>query len=254
MYERELDVAMRTARDAGELALRYFASDVRAEEKEDLSPVTEADRECEKVIGRVLSENFPEDGIVGEEGTFVSSRSGRRWLIDPIDGTRDFVRRMPFWSVQVALQVDAEVVLGVIYLPSLNEIAHAALGSGCHWNGVRIRASGISQVEKAILTVSGFRSVWDAWPPDAVRVLTEKCWTVRAYSGCYDVVMLARGKTDIWLSGSGMEWDYAAARIAARESGAQFLIRDGSDRIDAGHCLICAPGLEPALRKILQIP
>lgn len=254
MYEHEFDIAVRAARQAGELALRYFASDVGSEEKEDLSPVTEADRECEKLISRVLLDHFADDGIVGEEGTSVSSRSGRRWLVDPIDGTRDFVRRMPFWSIQIALQVKTEVVLGIIYLPSLNEMAHATLGSGCHWNGVRTRASAISGLEKAILTVSGFRSVWDMWPPEAVRVLTRKCWTVRAYSGCYDVVMLVRGKTDIWLSGSGMEWDYAAACILARESGARFLIRDGRDRIDAGHCLICVPGLEPELRKILQIP
>jgi len=254
MYEHELEIAMQAAREAGELALGYFCSDAGAEEKEDLSPVTAADRECERLISRVLSDNFGDDGIVGEEGTFVGSRSGRRWLIDPIDGTRDFVRRTPFWSIQIALQVNTQVVLGIIYLPFLNEMAHATLGSGCHWNGVRTRASTISRLEKAILTVSGFRSAWDTWPPEAVQALTRKCWTVRAYSGCYDVIMLVRGKADIWLSGSGMEWDYAAARILARESDARFFISDGSDRIDAGHCLICAPGLEQELRKILRIP
>lgn len=254
MYEHELEIAMEAARGAGELALRYFGADTAAEEKEDLSPVTVADRECEELISRVLSDNFADDGIVGEEGTCVKSRSGRRWLIDPIDGTRDFVRRTPFWSIQIALQVETQVVLGIIYLPHLNEMAHATLGSGCHWNGVRTRVSTMCRLEKAILTVSGFRSAWDTWPPDAVRALTRRCWTVRAYSGCYDVVMLVRGKADIWLSGSGMEWDYAAARILARESDAKYLTSNGSDRIDAGHCLICAPGIEQELRKILRIP
>ena len=121
-------------------------------------------------------------------------------------------------------------------------------------NGSPATPSSTSQMEKAILTVTGFRSVWDAWPQDAIVRLTQQCWTVRGYSGCYDILMLARGKTDIWLSGSGMEWDYAPARILAREAGLVFLTGDGTDRIDAGHCLICTRGLERELRAILRIP
>ncbi len=253
MYEHELEVATKAARAAGDLALRYFATDTAAEEKDDQSPVTAADRECEALISGVISNSFPNDGIIGEEGAFAPSRTGRRWLIDPIDGTRDFVRRTPFWSVQIALQVELQVVLGIIYLPYLKEIAHAVLGSGGWWNGVRTKASGVCTLEKAILTVSGFSAAWDSWPPEAIRELTRTCWTVRAYSGCYDVVMLMRGKVDIWLSGSGMEWDYAAARILARESGACFLTSDGSDRIDARNCLICAPPLEADLRRVFRI-
>ena len=78
-------------------------------------------------------------------------------------------------------------------------------GGGCYWNGERITASGVSRIDKAILMISGFQEVWQSWPPDAVRYLTENCWTVRGYSGCYDVMMLARGKADIWLSGNGIE-------------------------------------------------
>jgi fructose-1,6-bisphosphatase/inositol monophosphatase family enzyme len=101
--------------------------------------------------------------------------------------------------------------------------------------------------------VSGFKGAWESWPPEAIRHLTETCWTVRAYGGCYDVTMIARVKADIWLSGSGMEWDYAPGRIIARECGAVFCARDGSDRIDARSCVICAPGLQPELHRILQI-
>jgi fructose-1,6-bisphosphatase/inositol monophosphatase family enzyme len=86
-----------------------------------------------------------------------------------------------------------------------------------------------------------------------VRLLTKKCWTVRCYGGCYDIIMLARAKADIWLSGSGMEWDYAPVQVIARECGARFLIRDGSDRIDAKHCVVCAPGIEREVRDLLGI-
>jgi histidinol-phosphatase len=254
MYEIEIEKALEITRKAGELALQYFVQSTPAEEKDDASPVTIADRECEKLIARMLRDIFSEDGILGEEGTSLPSRSGRRWLIDPIDGTRDFVRRNGFWSVQLALQVGSQVVLGIIHCPSLDEMLYAVQGSGCFWNDTRVTASGITSVDKSILMVSGFKAAWDAWPPEAVRLLTEQCWTVRCYGGCYDVIMLARGKADIWLSGSGMEWDYAPAQIIAKECGARFLTREANDRIDAKHCVLCAPGIEEAVRAILRIP
>ncbi len=253
-YERELRIALEIVRKAGELALQYFDRATPAEEKQDASPVTVADRECEKLITRLLLENFEEDGILGEEGALIPSTSGRRWLIDPIDGTRDFVRRNPFWSVQLALQIENQVVLGIIYCPSLDEILYATRGAGCFWNGTRVWASDVARVDKSILMVSGFRAAWDSWPPDAVRFLTQNCWTVRCYGGCYDVIMFARGKADIWLSGSGMEWDYAPAQVIGAECGAQMLTREGNDRIDAKHCVLCAPGIEQEIRAILGIP
>jgi fructose-1,6-bisphosphatase/inositol monophosphatase family enzyme len=144
-------------------------------------------------------------------------------------------------------------VVGVIHLPALGETTHAAAGAGCFHDGVRARASEITRLDKAVLMVSGFKYAWSRFPPDAVRLLTERCWTVRAFSGCYDVTMLARGKADIWLSGSGMEWDYAPARVIADECGARFFTADGTGRIDRDNCVICAPGLEAELRRILRV-
>ncbi len=253
-YQTELDRAQDIARNAGALALSYFARETPAEEKSDRSPVTEADRECEALIGGALAAAFPADGIVGEEGTFRKASSDRRWLVDPIDGTRDFVRRNAFWSVQIALQQGGEVVLGLIYFPCLGELYHAVAGGGAYCNGVPCSASTVARLDKAVLMVSGFSSAWGQWPEEAIRHLTRNCWTVRCYGGCYDVATLARGRADIWLSGSGMEWDYAPARVISRECGAAFFARDGSGRIDAGNCVICAPGLESELRRLLKVP
>jgi len=253
-FEREIDKAIEIVGKAGELALHYFNSSTPVEQKKDLSPVTIADKECEKFISRLLNEHFPEDGIIGEEGAQVPSKSGRRWLIDPIDGTRDFVRRNSFWSVQIALQVENKSVVGVIHCPCVNEMLYAVDKEGCYWNDERVSASAISELDKAVFMVSGFKVAWNSWPPEAVRLLTEKCWTVRCYGGCYDITMLARGKADIWLSGSGMEWDYAPIQVIARECGAEFVTRMGDDRIDAKNCLVCAPGIASEVRKILGIP
>ncbi len=253
-YRRETEEALKIAREAGEVALRYYAGHTETEEKSDMSPVTVADRESEKLISRLLAERFPDDGILGEEGASKPSRSGRRWLVDPIDGTRDFVRRAPFWSVQIALEDHGVVAVGIIHLPCTNETFHATLGSGCFCNDTRTQSSSISRLDKAVLTISGFKDAWQSWDPRQIRELTERCWTVRAYGGCFDVTMVARGKAEIWLSGNGMEWDYGPAVIIAKECGARFLTRDGSSRIDARHALICVAGVEQEVRGILGIP
>jgi histidinol-phosphatase len=232
-YQREWDLAQNIARRAGEVALSFYHRGTETEEKPDFSPVTVADRESEQLICRLLTESFPEDGILGEEGASVPSRSGRRWLIDPIDGTRDFVRRIPFWSVQIALEDRGKIVLGIIYLPGQEEMFHAVEGSGCFWNDSRTETSKVARLDKAILMVSGFRDAWKSWNPET---------------------MIARGKADIWLSGSGMEWDYAPAVVIAQECGAVYLTKDGSRRIDVSNALICTPGLEAELRKIMGIP
>jgi fructose-1,6-bisphosphatase/inositol monophosphatase family enzyme len=253
-YQFECETMLRAAREAGALALRHFHAGTVAEEKSDRSPVTAADRECERLIRDILSSSFPDDGILGEEEAPKPSRSRRRWLVDPIDGTRDFVRGNEFWSVQIALEVEGALVLGAVYLPCLARMLYAISGGGAYWDDTPAVASATSSLDQAILMVSGFKSVWNAWGLEPVRRLTEACWTVRGYGAGYDVAMLARGKADIWLSGAGMEWDYAPARIIAQEAGAVFLTADGSSRIDARHCLICTPALEPELRHILRIP
>jgi histidinol-phosphatase len=252
-YERELDRTLEITRKAGQLAMQYFAALTPVEEKYDASPVTAADRACEALIKQLLQESFPDDGILGEEGTAIPSRSGRRWIIDPIDGTRDFVRRNAFWSIQLALETDREVVVGAIHCPCMEETLVAAEGSGCFWNDARVHASDITSLDKSILMVSGFKTVRETWTPEAFLFLTEKCWTVRCYGGCYDVITLAKGKADIWLSGRGMEWDYAPVQVIAKECGARYLTKNGDNRIDAGHCVVFAPGIEGEIRSILGI-
>src|SRR5258706_8979360 len=118
-FGREIETARRAAERAVALALRHQTAGVQVEIKPDDSPVTIADRECEKLIAGLLDTAFPEDGILGEEGSRKESRSGRRWIIDPIDGTRDFVRGNPLWSVLIGLEEGSEVVAGVVHLPVL---------------------------------------------------------------------------------------------------------------------------------------
>src|SRR4051794_2828176 len=110
-WEKELQVARSAAMHAGDLARGYQTQELKPEAKPDLSPVTIADRECEKLITSEILAAFPEDGLLGEEGTNRPSRNGRKWIIDTIDGTRDFVRGLPWWAVLIGLEVNGEVVV-----------------------------------------------------------------------------------------------------------------------------------------------
>src|SRR5580698_10401854 len=149
-YQKELAIVVEIARKAGELALKTREGNINVESKADESPVTIADRECEKLIVAELQRAFPEDGLLGEEGASGESSNGRRWIIGPIDGTRDFIRGMGAWSVLIGLEERGNVVAGFAYFPSTGEMYSAARGEGAYRDGQRVEASGIQNKSEAL--------------------------------------------------------------------------------------------------------
>src|SRR5579872_3452311 len=149
-WENELSVGAAIARKAGTLALEIREGNIGIETKSDESPVTIADRACEKLIVEELSSAFPQDGLLGEEGAARESASGRRWIIDPIDGTRDFIRGTRAWSVLIGLEDNGKVVAGFAYFPSTDEMFSAARGEGAFWDGEPMKASGIQKKSEAL--------------------------------------------------------------------------------------------------------
>lgn len=247
-YERELELAREAARRAGDLALQHSARGVTAETKADESPVTIADRECEKLIASSIRERFPEDGLLGEEGSNGESRNGRKWIIDPIDGTRDFLRGIPTWAVLIGLEVDGEVVTGVCHMPASRESYWAVQGGGAWRNGERIQASHVRSKSKALFCVNGINSVLRE--PYAGRLVSFAAgfWAVRSLGGCMDAMLVASGRADAWLEPTAAPWDLAALKIILEEAGARFFNFDGGASIYGGNCIACAPGLETLMR------
>lgn len=248
----ELDVARRAAEAAGRLALEYRGRGVQAETKLDLSPVTIADRECERLISRTLQDAFPEDGLLGEEGVRTESRSGRTWIIDPIDGTRDFLRGIPFWSVLIGLEDGDDCTVGVCHLPARGETFCAARGAGAFHNGARIQASAISDPAQAVLFVNALNE--PANLPAGLLEWMQQFWSFRCFGGCYDAMLVASGRGDAWIEPSAKPWDLAALKAIAAEAGAVFFNHSGGASIHRGHAAITAPGLEAELRRFLNAP
>src|SRR6202161_2754491 len=139
-YEKELKIGAQIAREAGILALKIREGTLGIEIKADESPVTVADKACEKLIVEGLSAAFPEDGLLGEEGAMRESKNGRRWIIDPIDGTRDFIRGTKAWAVLIGLEEHGKIVAGIQYFPATGEMYTGGKGDGAFHNGERIYA------------------------------------------------------------------------------------------------------------------
>lgn len=252
-WAKEVDAAIRIARQAGEAALRHFARGVAVESKPDASPVTAADRECERLIAAALAAEFPDDGLLGEEGASSPGVSGRRWIIDPIDGTRDFIRGSPAWAVMLALEAEGEVMAGVLHFPAAGETFHAARDAGAWCDGSRIRVSRIDRVSEAVLAINSLNAIGRY--PFAPRLLEwmRPFWAVRSMGGCLDAMMLARGQADLWLEPTGQAWDFAPLKIVAEEAGARFFDFSGRATIYGGNCVLCTPGLEDEARRLLAL-
>jgi histidinol-phosphatase len=256
-WEKELEACREAARRAGEIALGHAARGVAAETKPDRSPVTVADRECERAIVSALREAFPQDGILGEEGSREDALSGRRWIVDPIDGTRDFLRGLPGWSNLVALEVEGEPVVGVCNLAAVGELYSAVRGGGA-WvetaNGGRrrIKTSAISRIDEAVVCLTAFNDLRKH--PFGARTLEflSGFWAVRSFSGCQDAMHVASGRAEVWIELGAASWDLAPLKVIAEEAGARFFNFDGGTSIHGGNCVICVPALEPAIRAFLD--
>jgi histidinol phosphatase-like enzyme (inositol monophosphatase family) len=252
-FEKELEIARRIAEQAGRLALENHARGFESETKPDDSPVTSADRANEKLITKLLEEAFPDDGLLGEEGAEREGRSGRRWIIDPIDGTRSFIRSIPTWGVMLALEAEGSVVVGACNLPALGELYSAAAGLGAYCNGTRIHCSGVKSLGQAMLCLTGFDHVvkW-SWGQRVLPWLSQ-FWSVRSMGGCMDAMCVASGRAEVWITMQAKSWDLAPLKIIGEEAGARFFNLDGKSSIYGGNCVLTVPSLENEIRHFLGI-
>ena len=251
-FAKETEVARSAARKAADLAMGYQAAGLRPQIKPDDSPVTIADRECERLIAQALEEAFPEDGLLGEEGASKESRNGRRWIIDPIDGTRDFIRGLPLWCVMIALEEHGEIKAGAVHLPMFGHTYWASRGDGAYRNGVRLKASSISDPAQAVLCLNGLNRMGGHADPVQVLKWAQPFWAIRSLGGTPDAMLVAAGEADVWIEPQVAAWDLAAPQVILEEAGALFFDFRGQRTIYGKSGIGCAPGMERAVRGLLH--
>lgn len=251
-YLRELDIARRAARRAGEAALQYWREGVTAETKADDSPVTVADRESERIIVEMLAEAFPGDGFLGEEGTNQVSTTGRRWIIDPVDGTRDFVRGSRMWAVQMAIEEGEEIVAGVCHFPALDETYYAARGAGAFLNDRPIHVSAIADPALAVLCVNDIGELHRHPFGGDFLEWVSRFWSMRNPGGSPDAMMVASGRAEAWIEPRCKAWDLAPHKVITEEAGGVFRNFDGGSSIYGGNCITSNPHLADFILEFVK--
>ncbi|RTY35352.1 histidinol-phosphatase [Chlorobium phaeovibrioides] len=216
----DLELALDLAHRAGLLTLEYYSrKSLRVETKRDRSPVTEADRKAEQLIRQGILCANPQDGLLGEEFEEHLSTNGRRWIIDPIDGTRSFIHGVPFYGVMVALEVKGTVELGVVNFPALHEMYHAESGEGAFMNGSPIGVSSIADSKDATVVFTEKEYLMDEVSGHPVDRLRDDAGLVRGWGDCYGHMLVASGRAEVAVDKIMSPWDCAALIPVVREAG-----------------------------------
>jgi histidinol phosphatase-like enzyme (inositol monophosphatase family) len=235
-----LELARAAATEAGRITLGYFRrEDVEVELKADASPVTVADREAEEHLRRRIAAEFPDDGIVGEEFPEQDGRSGFRWIVDPIDGTKSFIRGVPLYGTLVGVEHQGHGVVGVVEMPALDERLYAAKGQGAwHQPGSKepqaARVSSCARLADALFcttSVDGFHRIGRAV---AFERLRDAALLTRTWGDCYGYVLVATGRAEVMIDPQMNVWDAAAIQPIVEEAGGTFTDWQGKPTIRGG--------------------
>ena len=268
-YAEDLRFAHVLADAADDITIKRFrALDLSVDTKPDLTPVTDADRAAEESLRNVLSRARPRDAVVGEE-MGQTGVGPRRWVIDPIDGTMNYVRGVPVWATLIALMVGEEVVVGLVSAPALNRRWWAATDGGA-WTGrsltkaSRCRVSSVSKLSDASFSYSSLTGV-DGWEEqgrlEGFLGLARSVWRNRAYGDFWSHVLVAEGAVDISAEPEVSLWDIAPLKVIVEESGGAFSDLSGAAVPDGGSVLCSngylhadalaylSPGITPGVRK-----
>ncbi len=219
MLDALLDAVQEVARRAGDVAHRHFRTRLTVEAKPDGSPVTIADRSAEQAAREWIERHFPRDGILGEELGLERADATRRWLLDPIDGTKTFIRGVPLWGTLVAVVEGETVLAGAAYFPAVAELVAAAPGCGAWWNGSPCSVSTVATLGEATVLTTDERFLHDPAQREAWRRLSHQALVSRSWGDCYGYLLVATGRAEAMLDGILNAWDAAPFLPIIEEAG-----------------------------------
>lgn len=251
-FSEELTFAREICRTAGQIIVRYFNEGVAAATKPDGTPVTKADKESEKLIRGAIAKRYPLDGILGEEEDELKGRTGRRWIVDPIDGTYGFSRGIPVFSTLLALEEDGDIRLGVIYNPAIDEMYWAERGGGAFKNGSRLKMSDVSDLNKAQFNFGCLSRILAHDCRHGFERIVQATFHQRGLGDYLSFARVFEGKAEGTIEVGVKPWDLAPMKILALESGGIYDDLSGGASIYTGSCLVSNKSLYDQFRKLLH--
>jgi len=229
-----LDFATELAQEAGDLTLRYFGNVIEHDAKGDGSPVTIADREAEQLIRARVEARYPEHSILGEEYGESNAGARVRWILDPIDATRSFMRGVPLYGVLIGIEVEGEAVVGIAHFPPLREMVAAGQGLGCTWNGKPCKVSDVDAVEQAVVTTTDVERLLSRPLGPGWRRVQQQVAFSRTWGDCYGHALVATGRIEAQVDPVMAPWDAGPFLTIATEAGGKFTTLDGHATIHGG--------------------
>jgi histidinol phosphatase-like enzyme (inositol monophosphatase family) len=248
-----LDAAQELARRTGSVALRHFRSTLTIEAKSDGSPVTIADRAAEETARQWIEQRFPDDGILGEEFGVSKPSAKRRWLIDPIDGTKTFVRGVPLWGTLVAACAGEQVLAGAAFFPAIDEMIAAGEGLGCWWNGTRSHVSTTATVGGATVLTTDERFRRDGARAEGWRRLADAAALSRTWGDCYGYLLVATARAEVMVDAVAAAWDAAPFLTIVTEAGGVFTDWRGLQTAFGGSMIATNTQLAAEARSLLGV-
>jgi histidinol-phosphatase len=248
-----LEFAMETAYLAGRLTLGYFQTGTTAEFKSDDTPVTVADKKAEELIRQRIQAAYPTHAVIGEEyGESETGESSHRWIIDPIDGTKSFIRGVPLYAVLIALEIEAEVEVGIAYFPALNEMVSAATGEGCWMNGRRVCVSPITKLDRAIVSFTDAGSFSRHGRAEAWERIQKATYFQTGWGDAYGHCLVATGRVELMLDPIMSVWDCGPFPPILKEAGGFFGDWQGNPTIRANEAISTTQALLPEVLKLIR--
>ncbi len=229
-----LEAARSFASEAGELTLSYFGGLVDSEAKGDGSPVTKADREAEQLLRRRIGERYPDHGVLGEEFPPTNEGAEVRWILDPIDGTRSFMRGVPLYGVLIGVELDGEPVVGVAHFPALSEMVSAGRGLGCFWNENPCAVSRVDTLKRSLVTTTDVERILARPEGEGWRALQQSCDFSRTWGDCYGHILVAMGRAEVHVDPILSPWDAGPLLTILEEAGGRFTTLEGEATIHGG--------------------
>ncbi len=226
MFEEELEFAGELADAAGEIGLSFFGTDLRVKLKPDRSPVTEADTSIEAMVRERVRERYPSDAVLGEEGG-LEGGGNRRWIVDPIDATKNFADGIQIWGTLIALAVDDHPVLGVVNAPGLGERYEAVRGGGARLNGQPIRVSRADRLNRAFVLHGSVELVLDGPYAPSLQEVFREARRNRGFGDFWGHMLVARGSADAMFERELATWDFAAIQVIVEEAGGRVTTFEG---------------------------
>ncbi len=253
---QDLSFALEICKEAGKLALGHFKRGVEVTMKPDNTPVTLADKECESLIRKLISTRFPDDAILGEEEEARDANAGskRKWIIDPIDGTYNFARGIPIFSLLLALEQDGEIVIGVVHNPAMDETFYAEKGCGAFRNGERVHVSKVAKLEDSQFVFGAPNRILSEGLWSGFTKLIEQTYRQRGLGDYLNFAYVFEGKAEAALEVGLKPWDIAPMKIIVEEAGGHFTDLSGGNSVYTGSCLASNGKVHDAYLRLLKMP